>query len=322
MTVATAPPRSPFRPEALRRHRLGRDESVIPRFGKLRLAGQRRRVPLILQMSAAECGAACLAMVLNYHGRQTRLEECREHCGVSRDGLSTRVIADVARRFGLRVRGFSVEPSAFRDIQLPAIAHWNFNHFVVVERWSARAVDIVDPATGRQSLTHAEFDKAFTGVVLTFEPSLDFVQRRDVAIPPWRQSLQYILRAPGVRATALQILAASLLLQVLGLGLPLLTGIVVDRVIARGTPDLLSVLGLGVILVIAAVAGLSFFRAAMLVFLRSRLDAQMMLGFFEHMLGLPFRFFEGRKTGQLVSRLSSNAVVRDTLTNQTLSSIL
>src|ERR1700682_63123 len=84
----------------------------------------------------------------------------------------------------------------------------------------------------------------------------------------------------------------------------------------------MSVIGLGVILVVAAVAGLSYFRAAMVVYLRSRLDAQMMLGFFEHMLGLPFRFFEGRKTGQLVSRLSSNAVVRDTLTNQTLSSIL
>jgi ATP-binding cassette subfamily B protein len=93
---------------------------------------RRGAVPVILQMSAAECGAACLAMVLSYHGRQTRLEECREHCGVSRDGLSTRVIADVARRFGLRVRGFSIEPSGFRDIQLPAIAHWNFNHFVVI----------------------------------------------------------------------------------------------------------------------------------------------------------------------------------------------
>jgi ATP-binding cassette subfamily B protein len=324
----TSPPsapgagRSPFRPDALRRHRLGRDESVVPRLGRARLWFQRRAVPVMLQMSAAECGAACLAMILTYHGRATTLEECREQCGVNRDGLSTRVLADVGRRFGLRVRGFSLEPAACAEVQLPAIVHWNFNHFVVVERFAATSVDIVDPAIGRQRLSRAEFDAAFTGVVLTFEPSLAFVPRATRARSPWRQCAAYVFRSPGVKAAAAQILLATLLLQVLGLGLPLLTGLMVDRVLANGAADLLNVLGLGVLAIVAAVARLSYLRAATLVYLRSRLDAQMMLGFFEHLLGLPFRFFEGRKTGQLVSRLGSNAVVRETLTNQTLSATL
>src|SRR3954453_12314705 len=115
-------------------------------------------------------------MILGYHGRPTRLEDCREACGVSRDGLSTRVLADVGRRFGLRPRGFSVEPSALRTLELPAIAHWNFNHFVVLERITDRYVEIVDPATGRQRITHAELDAAFTGVVLTFEPALELAR--------------------------------------------------------------------------------------------------------------------------------------------------
>jgi len=321
-TTTSAPARSPFRPAALERLRRKSEESVIPRFGRRSVGMRRRRVPVVLQMSAAECGAACLAMVLAYHGRPTRLEECREYCGVNRDGMSTRVLADVGRRFGLRVRGFSLEPSAFGELQLPAIVHWNFNHFVVVERLSRSGIDIVDPATGRQRITHSEFDAAFTGVVLTFEPGVEFVRARRAAPARWRASLAYLLGAPGVRSALTQIFVASILLQLLGLGLPLLTATVVDHVIAESSADLLSVLGVGVLTLMATVAAVSWLRATTLVHLRARLDAQMMLGFFEHLLTLPFRFFEGRKTGQLVSRLGSNAVVRDALTNQTLSAIL
>jgi ATP-binding cassette, subfamily B, bacterial len=320
--MVETPARSPFRPEALRRHRLGRDQGVMPRLSRRSLLRRTRRVPVTLQMSAAECGAACLAMILNYHGRQTRLEECRESCGISRDGLSTRTLADAGRRFGMRVRGFSLEPNAFADVQLPAIAHWNFDHFVVVERWSPTTVDIVDPSTGRQRLTAAEFDAGFTGVVLTFEPSIGFQQRRETTSPAWRRCLEYVFSAPGARAACAQIAAASVLLQVFGLGMPLLTAFVVDRVVSLGATELMPVLGLGVVLIAASVAVTSFLRAGLLVYLRSRLDAQLSLGLIEHMLSLPFRFFEGRKSGQLVSRLASNVVVRETLTNQTLSTIL
>ena len=321
-TSAQAQRRSPFRPEAVRRHQLGRDDSTVPRFGRLLRTGRRRSVPVILQMSAAECGAACLAMILGYHGRPTRLEECREQCGVSRDGLSTRVLADAARRLGLRARGFSLEPSVFTDLQLPAIAHWNFNHFVVVERFARTYVDIVDPATGRQRISHAEFDAAFTGVVLTFEPGVEFARRDDAPVAAWRNALAYVLSAPGIRHAAVQIVLASVLLQVLGLALPTMTGLVVDHVVSSGTSDLMTSLGLGVVAIVAAVAGLSYVRAATLVHLRARLDTHLMLGFLEHLLSLPYRFFEGRKTGQLVSRLSSNAVLREMLTNQTLAALL
>src|SRR6185503_12717692 len=106
-------------------------------------------LPVILQMSPTECGAACLAMILNYHGRKTRLAECRDSCGVGRDGLTAKTIAAAARSFGLRVRAVSVDPANFRHVQLPAIVHWQFNHFVVVQRWSPGRVAVVDPATGR-----------------------------------------------------------------------------------------------------------------------------------------------------------------------------
>jgi peptidase C39-like protein len=130
----------------------------------------RRRVPLLLQMSVVECGAACLAMILSYYGRRTSASECREWFDIGRDGLTARAIAEAARHYGLRVKAFSLEPRDFKHVSLPAIAHWEFKHFVVVEHWSAKKVEIVDPALGRRQLTAAEFDAGFTGVVLTLEP--------------------------------------------------------------------------------------------------------------------------------------------------------
>src|SRR5215211_6751127 len=87
------------------------------------------RVPVLLQMSQVECGAACLAMVLCYYGRTTRVADLREPCGVGRDGLTAQTIAQAAHAHGLRVKAFSLEPGDFRHVPLPAIVHWSFNHF-------------------------------------------------------------------------------------------------------------------------------------------------------------------------------------------------
>src|SRR5437867_2193194 len=133
-----------------------------------------RRVPVRNQLSEVECGAACLASILTYYGRETTVEECRALCGVGRDGVSARTIANVARDFGLLVRAYRSEPSALEHLTLPAIVHWKFNHFVVVEAWSRNRVLIVDPGCGRRRISAGEFNLAFTGVVLTFEPTWSF----------------------------------------------------------------------------------------------------------------------------------------------------
>src|ERR687883_2149637 len=100
-------------------------------------------------------------MILSYYGRQARVSECAEYCGIGRDGITARTIVAAARHYGLRVKVYSLEPAELRHVSLPAIAHWDFNHFVVVERWSPNSVEIVDPATGRQHLRAAEFEAAF-----------------------------------------------------------------------------------------------------------------------------------------------------------------
>src|SRR5262249_37651604 len=149
--------------------------------------------------------------------------ECRDKCSPGRDGLTARVMARAARQFGLRVKAYSLEPPAMRDVPLPAIVHWNFNHFVVVEAWSAKRVRIIDPAAGRRVLTFEEFGAGFTGVVLTFEPGLQFAPAKQKTERLWRRYLRSMLGADGVRGGLAQILAASVLLQLLGLMLPAFT---------------------------------------------------------------------------------------------------
>src|SRR5579884_562001 len=104
------------------------------------------RVPQIMQMSSVECGAACLAMILSYYGRKTSVSEIRERCGIGRDGLSALQLVRVARDYGLRVRAISLRENDFRFVHLPAIVHWEFDHFLVVERWTKKSVDVIDPA--------------------------------------------------------------------------------------------------------------------------------------------------------------------------------
>lgn len=300
--------------------RLGLLTLAFRRLGKV-LRLHQRGVPVRLQLSAVECGAACLAMILSYYGRQTQVAECRELICTGRDGATAEMIAQAGRRYGIRVKAYSLNAlNDFKYVPLPAIVHWKFEHFVVVERWTPQRIEIVDPGSGRCRLTPAEFEAAFTGVVLTFEPGTQFSPRSARAPLQWQDYLsQYLLRTPGLWA---QILATSLLLQGLGLALPILTKLLVDQVLPLHITSIMPILGISMGILLLTQLVTSYLRGTLLIYLQARIDTGMMLGFFEHLLTLPFRFFEQRTTGDLLMRLSSNTMIRETLTSQTLSMIL
>lgn len=280
-----------------------------------------RRVPVLHQLSTAECGATCLAMILHYFGCKVSVAACREQCGVGRDGLSVQTILHAARDFGLEARAYTLDGDDWAQVPLPAIAYWQFNHFVVVERWTGTAVTIIDPAVGRRRLTAAEFAASVSGVGLTFAPGAD-LRRITTARPDWRQTLLPRLGLTTVWPFLLQIGGASLLLQLLGLALPLLTQLLVDQILPQQQVTRLPVLGLGLVTIVLSQSVLSYVRARLLLGLQQRLDLRLMLGFFAHLLTLPFGFFQQRNSGDLLMRLSSTAVLRELMTSQTIATLL
>jgi ATP-binding cassette, subfamily B, bacterial len=271
-------------------------------------------------MSEVECGLACLTMILNYHGCNVSLSELRTRSGVGRDGLSALELVRTAHHYGGRVRAISLQRNDFRFVNLPAIIHWEFTHFLVVERWSRRHVDAVDPARGRIRLNHDEFDAGFTGVVITIEPGETFDHRPARSRGPFRTfALRYLRQAPGA---FLQILGVSLLILLMGLALPLLTKVVVDQILPFQMRNVMPVLAFGIIALFLSQTVATLLREWLLSYLRARIDIQMMLGFVEHLFALPYSFFQQRSSGDLLSRVASNTMLREILSNQLLSTVM
>ncbi|GCE23817.1 peptidase domain-containing ABC transporter [Dictyobacter kobayashii] len=279
-----------------------------------------KKVPVITQMNVVECGAACLAMILSYYGRKTGIAEIRNHYDVGRDGLSARSIAQAARNYGLRVRAISMQRSDFRYVSLPAIVHWEFNHFIVVERWSPQYVDVIDPALGRKRLTAEQFNDGFTGIVLMMEPSTNFSrvsEPRSLTLRSYGR--QYLQRAPMI---FVQILLASILLQGFGLIIPLLTKVIVDQILPLHLTNVMPIIGIGMLVLIVSECLILLLRSFLLIYLQNRIDTKVLPDFFEHLLHLPLDFFQQRSSGDILTRIGSNTVVRQMISSQLVSSLL
>jgi ATP-binding cassette subfamily B protein len=289
----------------------------FPAFARITRGGG--RVPYVPQMTATECGAACLAMVLAHHGKQVALDELRQATGAQRDGTTALDLLRVARKHGLDGRGVKLEVADFACLQgAGAILHWEFAHFVVLERVRKDGLELVDPACGPRFVTWDVVRRSFTGVALLLEPTVDFAKSASQASP----LAAYARSVFGHTRVLPRILWMSLLLQLFGLVVPLLTGSIVDEVIPKSDPHLLHVLVGGCAGVVLFQFLAQLVRSHLMLELRTSLDARMTVGFFAHLVELPYEFFQLRSAGDLLLRLNSNTSIREMLTNGFLSAVL
>ncbi len=277
-----------------------------------------RGIPCIRQMEDADCGAACLAMVLGYFAKRVDLRELRDMTGADRDGVTALAIVNAARAYGLRARGVQAELGDLRHLPRGSILHWEFSHFVVFERTTRNGIRVVDPAHGRRVVPVNDLRRAYTGVAIICEPSDDFDRGSPRAKGTWRY-LRPMLRQSRNMA---RVIATSLVIRLAALGLPLLTALVVDEIVPRNDHRLLLVLTAGVGVVIGYNFLSAFLRANLLLELRTRLDMGLTMGFIDHLVKLPYSFFLRRSSGDLMMRLQSNTMVRDILATGTLSAVL
>ncbi|MCY4025766.1 MAG: NHLP family bacteriocin export ABC transporter peptidase/permease/ATPase subunit [Acidobacteria bacterium] len=280
--------------------------------------GGRRKTPVILQMESTECGAACLGMILAYHGRRMSLEKLRVLCGVSRDGSKAARMLRAARECGLLAGGFHSEPHQLFDLPFPLIVYWNFDHFLVVEGIRKDRVWVVDPASGPRRMSLEEFDRGFTGVCLAFAPG-----------PEWRAGG----RAPGAgrrlashlgrTSSALGFaLLATAALAVPGLAVAALIRVFIDGVLIPGDGTWVVPVLLGLALAAVVQAGLTWLQQTCLARIEIRVSVVMTTRFLEHVVSLPLAFFGQRFIGDITARIGSNDRVARLLSGELVGSAL
>ena len=220
------------------------DKPQLDSFNKPFKKNKRVKTPTLLQMEATECGAAALGSILGYYGLFLPLEKLREECGVSRDGSKAINMLKAARRYGMVAQGAKVEDIYdIGEIPLPAIAFWEFNHFVVIEGFKGSKFYINDPATGPRVVEIDEFNRAFTGVILIFEPGPEFKKGGK----PLSLFRIFYERLKGSWSPLIFIILASIALVIPGLIVAGFIKIFIDEILIRGTDQWLPVLITGFI---------------------------------------------------------------------------
>ena len=279
----------------------------------------RGHLPVVRQAEAAECGLACLAMVASFHGHRIDLNTLRRRYPASLNGVTLRALIQVAGHLHLLGRPLRYEPEHLRQLRLPAVLHWDMNHFVVLKSVTRRGILVHDPAAGEAFYPIAEASKHLTGVALELAPTESFVARDERARLPlsafWGQ-------LSGSRHALAQILVLSLILQVLVLAGPLYMQLAMDEVIARGDVDLLIVLALGFGLLMLLRTATTALRAFVVLVVQNVLHFQLGARLFRHLIRLPMSYFEKRHIGDVLSRFTSLQPIRNLLAEGMITALL
>ncbi|HYE28403.1 MAG TPA: peptidase domain-containing ABC transporter [Allosphingosinicella sp.] len=268
-------------------------------------------VRTIRQSEVAECGLACLAMVANFHGSEVDLSALRRRFPITQRGLSLRDLIAIADKAGLAARPLKLPLEALPQLQLPAVLHWDLRHFVVLERATAKAILIHDPAAGRMWMPLPEASKHFTGVALEIRPAAGFapIEERN------RLRLSSLwTRAIGLKRAILQVLTLTVVLQVLALAGPYYMQVGIDAVMPAMDVDLLLLLAAGFMLLVLINAGTTMLRSLVLLQAGTSVSFQVGINLARKLFRLPIAFFERRQVGDILSRFSAIHPIREGLT--------
>ena len=268
------------------------------------------KVPVIMQMEALECGAACLAMILAYYQKWIPLEQVRLDCGVSRDGSNMKNVFLAGQHYGLDAHGYRMEPEGLKENgTFPCIIHWEFNHFVVLDGFKNGKAVLNDPARGVVQIPMEQFDESFTGLVLTFEPGEGFVPSGKR-----RSTLEFARkRLTGAAPAVVFVVLTSMITYLFGVINPVLSRIFFDRLLTGKAPSwvypfLMVMVGLAVFQLIVQWAQIVYNLK-----INGKMAIEGNAGYMWKILRLPMDFFSQRMTGDIMQRQGTNASIASTL---------
>ena len=270
------------------------------------------RTPMIMQLEALECGAACLAMVAAYYQKWVPLEQVRVDCGVSRDGSNAKNVLVAARSYGLEAKGYRMDLDTLRTKAVfPCVLHWDFDHFVVLNGFRGRHAVINDPARGVVKVTMEDLDRSFTGVVLMFAPGEDFQPSGHK-----KSTVQFARRRlSGAGAAVVFVALTTLIASLFDIINPVMSRIFFDRLLTGRNPEWLNPF----IALMAALCALQLLvewvRTVYSLKINGKMSVMGNTSYMWHVLRLPMGFFSQRMAGDILQRKSANASIASTLAN-------
>ncbi len=264
------------------------------------------KVPVVMQMEALECGAACLCMIMAYYEKWLPLEQVRADCGVSRDGSKAKNILKAARSYGMEAKGYRYEPQALRENgTFPCIVHWEFNHFVVCCGFKGNKVYLNDPARGNYTVPMERFDESFTGICLMFSPGPDF---RPEGKP--KSVLEFARnRLKGAEAAAAFVILTTAITALSGIINAGFSRALLDYLLPGKNPDWITpfFIGLGLLNLIQLTA--AWIQAIYSLRLNGKMAAAGNAEYMWKVLRMPMEFFSQRMAGDIQSRQAANASI-------------
>ena len=268
------------------------------------------KVPVIMQMEALECGAACLAMVLAYYRKWIPLEQVRYDCGVSRDGSNMKNVYLAAQHYGLEVHGYRMEPEGLKENgTFPCIIHWEFNHFVVLDGFKGGKAILNDPARGIVKLTMEEFDEGFTGLVLTFAPGENFEP-----FGKRRSTLEFARkRLKGAGPAVVFVVLTSVISYLFEVIRPVMSRIFYDRLLTRQAPEWFYPFLTALIVLTVFQLIVQWASTVYNLKINGKMAIEGNASYMWKILHLPMNFFSQRMTGDIMQRQGTNASIASTL---------
>ena len=268
------------------------------------------KVPVIMQMEALECGAACLAMICAYYDKWIPLEQVRVDCGVSRDGSNAKNVLIAGREYGFDAKGYRFEPEDLRKEGIfPCIIHWNFNHFVVLDGFKGKHVYINDPARGDVKISMKEFDEAFTGICLFFEPTENFVPSGKK-----KSVLEFAKkRLKGAGPAVAFVVLTSIISYLFSIINPVMTQIFMDRLLTGSNREWL----IPFITLLLVLTFVQLIVAWCTTIYSLKINGKMAIvgstSYMWKVMRMPMEFFSQRLAGDILQRQGTNASIASAL---------
>jgi ATP-binding cassette subfamily B protein len=287
--------------------------------GLFRKRGKRiRKIDHITQIDEMDCGAASLGMICRHFGRKVSLARIRQLCHTATDGTSLKAITRAATELGLAARALKVSLRNLPMMPLPAIVHWEGNHWIVLYNVDEQFVRVADPALGLRKIPRREFEAKWTGYAALFDYTIAFEQA-----PESKPTLAWVLPfLERFKVILLQVFGLAVAVAFLQLLFPVFTQMVVDKVIVENDIGLLKTILLGMLAALVFVQLATLAQEYLIAFAAVRLDTAVLDFLSRKLLSLPMTYFTSRRTGDIQRRLDGARQVRQFAVQQGVGALL